>query len=87
MFRIQNKIRAFLLSVFLYGDTMHLTSPHMMKAASEDHSMDRPGEKLRRARERLKLTYRDVAWIFTKCCGGMEFRWNPPQTHYESGTA
>jgi transcriptional regulator with XRE-family HTH domain len=28
--------------------------------ASEDHSMDRPGEKLRRARERLKLTYRDV---------------------------
>jgi transcriptional regulator with XRE-family HTH domain len=27
---------------------------------SEDHSMDRPGEKLKRARERLKLTYREV---------------------------
>ncbi len=30
-------------------------------AASEDHNMDRAGEKLRRIRERLKLTYRDVA--------------------------
>src|SRR5581483_7121599 len=27
---------------------------------SEDSSMDRPGEKLRKIRERLKLTYRDV---------------------------
>jgi transcriptional regulator with XRE-family HTH domain len=27
---------------------------------SEDHSMDRTGEKLRKIRERLKLTYRDV---------------------------
>jgi transcriptional regulator with XRE-family HTH domain len=27
---------------------------------SEDHIMDRPGEKLKRARERLKLTYREV---------------------------
>ncbi len=30
------------------------------EAVSEDHNMDRPGEKLRRVRERLKLTYRDV---------------------------
>jgi transcriptional regulator with XRE-family HTH domain len=30
-------------------------------AASEDHNMERAGEKLRRIRERLKLTYRDVA--------------------------
>src|ERR1039458_2032303 len=27
---------------------------------SEDHSMERPGEKLKQVRERLKLTYRDV---------------------------
>src|SRR4051812_13006004 len=27
---------------------------------SEDHSTDRPAEKLKRARVRLKLTYRDV---------------------------
>ena len=27
---------------------------------SEDHSMDRPGERLKRTRERLKLTFRDV---------------------------
>jgi len=27
---------------------------------SEDHIMERPGEKLKRVRERLKLTYRDV---------------------------
>ena len=27
---------------------------------SEDHIMERPGEKLKRIRERLKLTYRDV---------------------------
>jgi transcriptional regulator with XRE-family HTH domain len=30
------------------------------ETVSEDHNMDRPGEKLRRVRERLKLTYRDV---------------------------
>jgi transcriptional regulator with XRE-family HTH domain len=28
--------------------------------ASEDHNMDSPGDKLKRSRERLKLTYRDV---------------------------
>jgi len=30
------------------------------KLYSEDHNMDRPGEKLKRTRERLKLTFRDV---------------------------
>src|SRR5581483_2776671 len=30
------------------------------RSHSEDHSMERPGEKLRKIRERLKLTYRDV---------------------------
>src|SRR5438552_17616809 len=27
---------------------------------SEDHNMERPGDRLKRVRERLKLTYRDV---------------------------
>src|SRR3981189_1335780 len=35
-------------------------SGRRLRRSSEDHIMERPGEKLKRARERLKLTYRDV---------------------------
>jgi len=36
------------------------TEPRVTEPYSEDDSMERPGEKLRQARERLRLTYRDV---------------------------
>jgi hypothetical protein len=36
---------------------------------SEDHSMDRPGEKLKRARVRLRLTFRDVETASQKIAG------------------
>jgi transcriptional regulator with XRE-family HTH domain len=41
------------------GAIIRVTRP--ARRHSEDHTMERPGEKLRHARERLKLTYRDVA--------------------------
>ncbi len=34
--------------------------PFTSYAYCEDHTMERPGEKLRQTRERLRLTYRDV---------------------------
>ena len=66
MFRIQNKHARFSLPGSAargynpFGeDCLGLALTTLRH--SEDHTMERPGEKLRQARERLKLTYRDVA--------------------------
>jgi transcriptional regulator with XRE-family HTH domain len=53
-FRYQNKISDFLLPTSPDGDMMG------REVASQDHTMETPGLKLKRARERLKLTFREV---------------------------
>ena len=66
LFRFRNKTGPFLLPPPPQKVIMPFASTDLIRqasraAASEDHNMERAGEKLRRIRERLKLTYRDVA--------------------------
>jgi transcriptional regulator with XRE-family HTH domain len=59
LFRFQNKKSGFSLDEF-EATIYNCRSIRHWPGHSEDHSMDRAGEKLKRARERLKLTFRDV---------------------------
>src|SRR5690242_14613283 len=53
LFRYRNKTDLFSLAC----DVSH---PLQFEWPKRDHSMERPGEKLKRVREKLRLTYRDV---------------------------
>jgi transcriptional regulator with XRE-family HTH domain len=52
VFRFQNG--------FGRSDLLALAHPAYNARTSEDHIMERPGQRLKRVRERLKLTFRDV---------------------------
>jgi transcriptional regulator with XRE-family HTH domain len=65
LFRPRNKIGIFPLAgapaAGYHSEWFDSTSQHCkIEPYSEDNTMERPGEKLRQARERLGLTYRDV---------------------------
>jgi transcriptional regulator with XRE-family HTH domain len=80
LFRFQNRNLVFSLAATLSGgynchavQTSFATVGNGLRQGySEDHIMDRAGEKLKRARERLKLTFRDVEQASQKIAAGRE---------------